>query len=83
MNFSFSTCDRATHLKVVAVALVAAIVIAVGGICGRIGDAGGLAAGAKVTAMAVKAGKPAVYATRNELSHSLKKLSFSEAPLMD
>jgi hypothetical protein len=32
MNSSLFTCDRATHLKIVAVALVAAIAIAVGGI---------------------------------------------------
>jgi hypothetical protein len=66
MNFSFSTCDRATHLKVVAVALVAAIVIAVGGIHARIGDAGGLAADARTNGTVVKAGKPAVYSTRND-----------------
>ena len=65
MNFSFSTCDRATHLKVVAVALVAAIVIAVGGIHARIGDASRLAADAKTNGTVVKAGKPAVYSSRD------------------
>jgi hypothetical protein len=66
MNFSFFTCDRGTHVKVVAVALVAAIVMAVGGIHARVGDAGGLAADAKTNGTVVKAGKPAVYSTRND-----------------
>jgi hypothetical protein len=66
MNFSFSTCDRATHVKVVAVALVAAILVAVGGIYARIGDAADLTAGTKTNATVVKAGKPAVYSTRND-----------------
>ena len=60
-NFSLFTCDRNTHLKIVAVALVAAIVIAVGGIHVRVGDAGATTSG-----MVVKAGKPAVYSTRND-----------------
>jgi hypothetical protein len=66
MNFSFFTCDRATHVKVVAVALVAAILVAVGGIYARIGDAADLTAGAKTNVTVVKAGKPAVYSTRND-----------------
>jgi hypothetical protein len=66
MNSSFFTCDRATHLKVVVVALVAGIVIAVGGIYARIGDDGGVTASAKTSATVVKAGKPAVYSTRND-----------------
>ena len=66
MNFSLFTCDRTTHLKIVAVALVAAVVIAVGGIYARVGDAGSLTAGAKTSGTVVKAGKPAVYSTRDD-----------------
>ena len=67
MNASLFTCDRATHLKIVAVALVAAILVAVGGFHARsIGDAGSLTAGAKTSSTVVKAGKPAIYSTRNE-----------------
>ena len=66
MNFSLFTCDRTTHLKIVVVALVAAIVIAVVGINAHISDASGLTAGAKTSGTVVKAGKPAVYSTRNE-----------------
>jgi hypothetical protein len=66
MNASLFTCDRATHLKIVAVALVAVIALAVGGTHARTGDAGSLTAGAKTSGAVVKAGKPAVYSTRNE-----------------
>ena len=66
MNFSLFTCDRNTHLKIVAVALAAAIVIAVGGIHARVGANGSLTAGAKTSGTVVKVGKPAVYSTRND-----------------
>jgi hypothetical protein len=66
MNSSLFTCDRATHLKIVAVALVAVIVILVGGIYARIGDAGDLTAGVKTSGAVVKVGKPAVYSIRDD-----------------
>jgi hypothetical protein len=66
MNSSLFTCDRATHRKIVAVALVAVIAIAVGGFHARTGDSGNLTAGAKTSGTVVKAGKPTVYSTRNE-----------------
>jgi hypothetical protein len=66
MNSSLFTCDRATHLKIVAVAVVAVIALAVGGIHAHTGDGGNLTAGAKTSGTVVKAGKPAVYSTRNE-----------------
>jgi hypothetical protein len=66
MNFSLFTCDRTTHLKIVAVALVAAIAVAVAGIHARTSDAGGLTAGARTRGAVVKAGKPAVYSTRSD-----------------
>jgi hypothetical protein len=66
MNFSLFTCDRATHLKIVAVALVAAIVVIMAGIHARTGDTGDLAASAKPSGTVVKAGKPAIYSTRDD-----------------
>lgn len=60
MNFSLFTCDRNTHLKIVAVALVAATLIAAGGIRVRVHAA------TTTSGMAVKAGKPAIYSTRND-----------------
>jgi hypothetical protein len=66
MNFSLFTCDRTTHLKIVVVALAAAIVVVVAGVNTRVSDAGNLAAGAKTSGTVVKAGKPAVYSTRND-----------------
>lgn len=65
MNFSLFTCDRTTHVKIVAVALVAAIVVAVAGIHARTSDPS-LTASAKPTLTVVKAGKPAVYSTRQD-----------------
>jgi hypothetical protein len=66
MNFSLFTCDRSTHLKIVGVALVAAIVVVVAGVNARVGDAGNLAANARTSGTVVKAGKPAVYSTRDD-----------------
>jgi hypothetical protein len=66
MNFSLFTCDRTTHLKIVAVALVAAIVVTVAGINARVGDAGGQTASTRTNGVVVKAGKPAVYSTRGD-----------------
>jgi hypothetical protein len=66
MNFSLFTCDRTTHLKIVVVSLVAAIAIMVAGIHSRLGEAGNLTANAKTSPTVVKAGKPAVYSTRDD-----------------
>jgi hypothetical protein len=66
MNHSLFTCDRATHLKIVAVALAAAIVVVVVGTQARIGDAGNIVASAKTSGPVVKAGRPAIYSTRND-----------------
>ena len=67
MNASFFTCDRATHLKIVAIALIASIVAIAVGIHARTSD-GSIAANANTNGMVVKAGKPAVYSTRNDSS---------------
>ncbi|MBV8512290.1 MAG: hypothetical protein JO289_19205 [Xanthobacteraceae bacterium] len=59
MNFSLLTADRITHLKIVAVALVAATVVTVVGLKARVGDPN-MAAKAPATEI-VKVGKPPVY----------------------
>jgi hypothetical protein len=55
MNSSFFTCDRATHLKIVAVALVAGIVVIVATIRASTSDTSGVAANAKTNGVVVKA----------------------------
>ncbi|NEW89199.1 hypothetical protein DU475_18290 [Rhodopseudomonas sp. WA056] len=54
MNHSIYSADRTTHLKVVAVALVAGIAVAGLGITARLGADDGYTQTAKV----IKAGKP-------------------------
>jgi len=67
MNSSFFACDRATHLKIVAIALIASMVVIAVGIHARTSDApGSFAANTKASGMTVKAGKPAIYSTRND-----------------
>jgi hypothetical protein len=66
MNSSLITCDRATHLKIVAVALVAGIAVFAVGIHARSNDVTSSASNAKPATMVAKAGKPAVYATRDD-----------------
>jgi hypothetical protein len=55
MNHSIYSADRATHLKIVVVALVAGIVVAGLGISARIGASDD---GYTQTAHVIKAGKP-------------------------
>jgi len=68
MNFSLLTADRMTHVKIVAVALVAATVVTVVGLTARVGDNTSVAskAAAPVTQV-VKAGKPAIYTSNGAL----------------
>ncbi|MDE2376373.1 hypothetical protein [Bradyrhizobium sp.] len=54
MNHSIYSADRATHLKIVVVALVAGIVVAGFGITARMGSDEGLTQTARV----IKAGQP-------------------------
>ena len=56
MNHSIYSADRATHLKIVVVALVAGIAVAGLGITARSGSDEGLTQTARV----IKAGKPVV-----------------------
>jgi hypothetical protein len=62
MNSSLWTADRTTHLKVVALALIAATVVIVVGVRARISDHGSVTAQVETNGPAVKAGKPAQFA---------------------
>jgi hypothetical protein len=64
MNHSFHSADRATHLKIVVVALVAAIAVAAFGIAARTNVDHSLTAQATHV---IKAGKPVVV-TNSETS---------------
>ena len=59
MNHSIHSADRATHLKIVVVALIAGISVAAFGISARTG------ANYEQTAHVVKAGKPVVVTSSN------------------
>ncbi|RXG85460.1 hypothetical protein [Bradyrhizobium vignae] len=61
MNHSIYSADRATHLKIVVVALVAGIAVAGFGMTARSGSDEGLTQTARV----VKAGKPVVVTSSN------------------
>lgn len=61
MNHSIYSADRATHLKVVVVALVAGIAVAGLGISARSSDEG-----YSQTARVVKAGKPVAITSANQ-----------------
>jgi len=64
-NSSIATADRLTHLKIVAVSLVAAIAVVVVGITARptVGD--GVTARLKAEAPIVQAGKPMALTRRD------------------
>jgi hypothetical protein len=55
MNHSFHSADRATHLKIVVVALVAGIAVTIFGIASRSN-----ADTSQATAQVIRAGKPVV-----------------------
>jgi len=63
MNHSIYSADRSTHLKIVAVALLAGIAVAGFGISARSGSDGGYTQTARI----VKAGKP-VMVTSSDVS---------------
>jgi Na+/citrate or Na+/malate symporter len=65
MNDSFITADRTTHLKVVVIALAAAVIVAIIGINARLSDVGDLTASMNTNGQVVKAGRPAVYTASN------------------
>jgi len=59
MNHSIITADRTTHLKIVAVSLVAAIAVIVVGVTARVTDTSGASANLQAHGPVLKAGKPA------------------------
>jgi hypothetical protein len=65
MNHSLVTADRTTHLKIVAVSLVAAIAVIVVGITARVADSGGATAKYEANGPVMKAGKPAAVTVRD------------------
>jgi len=67
MNHSLLSADRQTHLKIVSLALAAAIAVVVIGITARVSENASFAARFEAGAPVFKAGKPAVY-TRTETS---------------
>jgi hypothetical protein len=59
MNHSLVTADRTTHLKIVAVSLVAAIAVILVGITARVTDSSGAATNLQAQhGPVIKAGKP-------------------------
>jgi hypothetical protein len=63
MNHSLLTANRTTHLKIVIVALLAAMVVVVAGVGARVSETG--ATNGRTTMMVVKAGKPTVFSIRD------------------
>ncbi len=69
MNYSLATADRTTHLKVVVVALVAAILVVAVGIAARVSSTDTETARVRTQGVVVvKAGTPTAY-TRTETPH--------------
>ena len=65
MTHSLIGADRATHLKIVAIALVSAIVLVLVGITARIADSDTAAAHLKAEGPVLKAGMPASVTARD------------------
>ena len=65
MNHSLVTADRTTHLKIVAVSLVAAIAVILVGVTARVTDTGSASANLQAHGPVVKAGKPAAVTVRD------------------
>jgi hypothetical protein len=65
MNHSLVTADRATHLKIVAVSLVAAIAVILVGVTARISDTGATSTNMQAHGPVLKAGKPAAVTVRD------------------
>jgi hypothetical protein len=64
MNHSLVTADRTTHLKIVAVSLVAAIAVILVGITARVTDDSTASANLQAHGPVLKAGKPAAVTVR-------------------
>jgi ABC-type proline/glycine betaine transport system permease subunit len=61
-NFSMFTADRMTHVKIVAMALVCATLVAGIGVAAHVTDSSATAAG-QIEATVIKAGKPVTAST--------------------
>jgi hypothetical protein len=62
MNSSFRTADRATHVRIVIVAVVAAIVVVTVGVNARTPDTGTMTATkGRIDGPVQKAGRPTIY----------------------
>ena len=68
MNHSLVTADRTTHLKIVAVSLVAAIAVILVGITARVTDDSGASANLQAHGPVLKAGKPAAVTVREGIA---------------
>ena len=68
MNHSILTCGRTTHLKIVAVALITALLLATVGLKARLDEsgAGNLTASLKVEGPVMKARKSSHYSARDD-----------------
>lgn len=66
MNTSLFTADRDTHIKIVIVAIIAAIAVTTISINARIPDPGSVSARARSDSFVVKAGEPARYSIRDD-----------------
>ena len=65
MNHSLVTADRTTHMKIVAVSLIAAIAVILVGVTARISDTGNTSAKVETQGPVLKAGKPATITARD------------------
>ena len=78
MNHSLVTADRTTHLKIVAVSLVAAIAVILVGVTARVTDKSGASANLQAHGPVLKAGKPADRDRPRGKHRSVSLLIFSE-----
>lgn len=68
MNHSLVTADRTTHLKIVAVSLIAAIAVILVGVTARITDTGSATARLEAHGPVLKAGKPSAVTARDGIT---------------
>jgi len=64
MNHSLLSADRGTHVKIVVVAVLAALTVVIAGIRAHVSEPGNMTAAIKANGPVVKAGAPAVYSDR-------------------
>ena len=67
-NHSLVTADRGTHLKIAAIALIAAVLVVTVGFRARVADTATATARIATTGPVVKAGKPAAFTSRDDSS---------------